>query len=154
MIWLRKLAAIVLFSLGVALAVLPWPPMLAGESTREFVWLDAQAAPFTEASARKRFGAAFAELDYESLEPYPGVLDAFLRLQGESGSACVPPEEWQQVLREHSLAEAEGAAFAFRDDLHQLSEVTQAEGRPVKVVDGESAGTLAEAGSAAFCRAC
>jgi len=121
MAWFRKLAAIVLFSLGVALIYLPFPASLAGERTEEVVRLQVQPAPFTEESARERFGSSFMKLSYEGIDEFPEVREAILGLMGQSGSRCVPFGEWQSLLADRSIVDPEGVAYAFRDGLYRIS---------------------------------
>ena len=123
MTWFRKFAALWLLSLGCALVFLPFPASLSGERTRDVVQLQVQPAPLTEESARARFGDSFIKLSYEDMDEYPEVREAVLGLMGRSGSRCVPRREWQSLLAERSIVNPEGLAYAFRDDLHQISNV-------------------------------
>ncbi len=123
MLWFRKFAAILLLSVGASLAFLPWPAQLEGERTQELVWLIIQPAPFTADGARDQFGDSFIELSYEGMAEVPEVREAVLGLMGQSSSRCVPQGEWQVLLAEHSIADPEGLAYAFRDGLYRISGV-------------------------------
>ena len=123
MTWFRKFAALWLLSLGCALEFLPFPASLSGERTRDVVQLQVQPAPLTEESARTRFGDSFIKLSYEDMDEYPEVREAVLGLMGRSSSRCVPSLEWQSLLAERSIVNPEGLAYAFRDDVHQISSV-------------------------------
>ncbi len=123
MIWFRKFAAIYLLSIGAALVFLPLPGHLAGERTQEAVRLEVRSAPFTEESARARFGGSFIELSYEGMAEFPEVREAILGLMDESGSRCVPSGEWQALLVDRSIADPVGMVYAFRDSLYRISSI-------------------------------
>jgi hypothetical protein len=123
MVWFRKFAAIMLLSFGVALAFLPFPESLSGEKSREYVFLEIQPAPYTEEKARAEFGDSFISLTYEDLESYPSVLDVALRLMGESGTWCVDETDWRSFVGAREVEDSEGLVYAFRDDLHRISNV-------------------------------
>jgi hypothetical protein len=107
---------------GAALVFLPWPSQLIGERIEEVVWLEVGPTPFTEESARGLFGDTFIELSYEGMEGFPEVREAILGVMGQSSSSrCVPSPEWQAMLIERSIVEPEGAVFAFRDGLYQIT---------------------------------
>ncbi|RLE26052.1 MAG: hypothetical protein DRJ61_18670, partial [Acidobacteria bacterium] len=94
MMWFRKFSALLLLSLGAALMFLPFPATLEGERTEEAVRLRVEPAPFTEQSARTRFGDSFMKLSYEGMTEIPEVREAVLGLVGQSSSRCVPSWEW------------------------------------------------------------
>lgn len=124
MFWFRKFLAILSVSVGVALAVLPFPAELSGERTVEVVHLEVAPAPFDETAARVRFGDSFLSLSYDSLEAFPELREAVLSLWGESGTRCVSAGEWRAALAEWGLVNPEGVGYAFRDDLHEIVGVT------------------------------
>jgi len=99
---------------------LPWPAQLEGVRTEEVVWLEVAPPPFTEKSARARFGDSFIKLSYEGMEDFPEVREALLGLMGQSSSRCVPFGEWQALLVDRSVADPFGVVYAFRDDLHRI----------------------------------
>ena len=123
MIWLRKIAAISLLSVGAALVFLPWPVQLESERTREVVRLEIHPAPFTAEAAEAEFGDSFIALSYEGMAEVPEVREAVLGLMGQSRPRCVPLGEWQTFLAEHSVTDPEGLAYAFHDGLHRISGV-------------------------------
>jgi len=120
MIWFRKLAAVFLLCFGAAFVSLPFPPEIAGERTTEVVSLSVQPPPFTEESARARFGDAFHVLDYEGMEAFPGVREAVLGLTGQSTSRCVPSTEWHGLLTELSVGDPGALVWAFRNEIHRI----------------------------------
>jgi len=120
-IWFRKFAALLLLSLGAALMFLPFPASLAGERAEEVVRLSVQPAPFTEESARVRFGDSFIELSYEGMDDFPEVREAILGVMGQnSPSRCVPSGEWQALMVDRSVVDPEGVVYAFRDGLYRI----------------------------------
>ena len=123
MLWFRKFAAIVFLSTGAALVFLPFPESLSGEKSREYVLLEIQSAPYTEEKARVEFGESFISLTYEDLESYPSVLDVVLRLMGESDTWCVDETDWRSFVGAWEVDDPEGLVYAFRDDLHRISNV-------------------------------
>ena len=121
MTWFRKFAALLLLCAGAALVFLPWPAQLAGERIEQVVWLEVGPAPFTEESARSRFGDSFIELSYEGMDGFPEVREAILGVMGQSSSSrCVPSGEWNSMLADRSVADPEGVVYAFRDGLYQI----------------------------------
>jgi hypothetical protein len=122
LIWFRKFAALLLLCGGAALVFLPWPAQISGERIENVVWLGVGPAPFTEESARTRFGESFIELGYEGMAGFPEVREAILGVAGESySSRCVPSAEWKSMLADRSVVDPEGAVFAFRDGLYQIT---------------------------------
>ncbi len=67
MLWFRELAAIVLTSVGAALAALPLPAQLAGERTAQVVSFEVAPAPFTEEAAPTELGERFVALTSQGL---------------------------------------------------------------------------------------
>ena len=124
MFWLRKLAAVVSVSLGIAFLLLPFPAELEGEREVEVVRLEVGPPPFSEATARERFGDSLLLLSSESLEPLPELRDAVLGLMGESGGRCVTAGEWQAALSEWAPVTPVGAGYAFRDGLYEITAAT------------------------------
>ncbi len=119
--WFRKYSAIMVLSFGVAIAYLPFPGQLEGESPREFVTLRVQQAPFTETEVRADFGADFIVLSYEEMETVPEVREMILSLMGESGTVCPLADEWRRFLSERSVEDAGGLVYAFRDGLYEIT---------------------------------
>lgn len=139
MLWFRRFAAIVLISAGAALVYLPFSESMSGERTREYVLLEIEPAPYTEESAKTEFGSSFISLGYEELERYPEVLDVVLRLMGETDAWCVLEGEWRAFLGDRGIDEPEGLVYAFRDDLHRISNVEAEEGDDGDLVCFEAA---------------
>ncbi len=130
MTWLRKFVALLLISLGAALVFLPFPESMSGEKTREYVLLEIEPAPYTEESAKAEFGASFISLNSEDMDGYPETREIFLSLMGESDTWCVPSAEWRTLLADRAVVDPEGLVYAFRDDLHQISNVELEEPGP------------------------
>jgi len=121
LIWFRKFAALLLLCGGAALVFLPWPAQLAGERIQKIVWLEVGPAPFTEESARARYGDSFIKLSYEGMDRFPEVREAILGVMSQSSSSrCVPSAEWQAMLVDRSVVDPEGVVYAFRDGLYQI----------------------------------
>ena len=120
MMWFRKFSALLLLSLGAALVFLPFPATLEGERTEEAIRLRVELAPFTEQSARTRFGESFTKLSYEGMDGTPEIREAILGLVGQSSSRCVPSWEWQDVLADHGVVDPEGVVYSFRDGLYRI----------------------------------
>ena len=123
MIWFRKFAAVYLLSIGAALVFLSFPGHLEGERTQEVVRLEIRSAPFTEESARARFGDSFIELSYEGMAGFPELREAILGLMDKSGYRCVPSGEWHALLVDRSIADPVGMAYVFRDSLYRISSI-------------------------------
>ena len=123
MLWLRKFSAIMLLSTGIALALLPFPERLTGEKNQDVIYLEVQAAPFSESAARSRFGDAFVKFSYEGLTNYPEIRDAVLSFWGMAGLRCVAAHEWTSLLTDLSQADGRGMVFSFRDGLYRIINV-------------------------------
>jgi len=128
MLWFRRFAAIILISAGAALVILPFPETMSGEKSREYVSLEIETAPYTEESARAEFGDSLIQLEYEELENYPEVLDVVLRLMGETDVWCVLEAQWNAFLQDRGVVDPEGLVYAFRDDLHRISNIEAEKG--------------------------
>jgi hypothetical protein len=123
MLFLRKLAALLLFSVGVSLLALPFPGQLSGEREREVVRLEVGVPPLEEEATRKRYGEAFVELTYDGLAAYPEVREAVLGLMGMSGGRCVPAHEWDSMIATLPIDDPAGLVYSFRDGLYQVTDL-------------------------------
>lgn len=123
MLWLRKLAAIMLISFGAALAGLPFPTQLAGEREEKVLSLQVAPAPFTEETAGARFSDRFVALSAEDLAELPALHQELVRLTGGSGEVCLPPDEWHAASARWPLAAPGGGVYAFRDGVYRISSV-------------------------------
>jgi hypothetical protein len=117
MLWLRKMASLLLLSSAASFLLLPFPASLSGERPTRRVVLVIDASPLDAAGVEAHYGMRPLDLRYETLEATPEFLDAVLSMMGSSGGRCVATDEWSAVVGTRT----DDVVYTFRDGVYRIS---------------------------------